>query len=87
MKEFCTVFALVAISASAASAATIINKDDKDYTLVITEGGDKTDLSLAAGQTISVCPSGCFVTLPDGDRAALTGPETVEISGGRAKIK
>ena len=55
--------------------------------LVVTEGGSKTDLALAAGETVEFCANGCFVTLPNGDLEALTGSETVEISGGVARIK
>ncbi len=53
----------------------------------MTEGGSKNELALAAGETVEFCQSGCFVTMPNGDREALTGSETIEISGGVAKIK
>ena len=68
-------------------AASAVNKDAETRTLIVTEGGSKTELALAAGETVEFCPNGCFVTLPNGDLEALTGSETVEISGGVARIK
>ena len=79
-----TVLAAIAGQAFAASA---VNRDNEARTLVVTEGGNKTELTLAAGETAQFCPNGCFVTFPNGDLEALTGAETVEISGGVAKIK
>lgn len=76
------------LAASGATfAASAVNKDAETRTLVVTEGGSKSELALAAGETVEFCPSGCFVTLPNGDLEALTGSETVEISGGVAKVK
>jgi hypothetical protein len=34
-----------------------------------------------------ICASGCFLTLPNGDRIGLAGGETVEIKDGVATIK
>ncbi|RWP58886.1 MAG: hypothetical protein EOR08_25620 [Mesorhizobium sp.] len=72
---------------SSALAASATNKDAETRTLVVTEGGGKTELALAAGETAEFCPTGCFVTMPNGDLEALTGSETIEISGGVARIK
>lgn len=74
-------------ASGAAFAASAVNKDAETRTLMVTEGGNKSELALAAGETVEFCPSGCFVTLPNGDLEALTGSETVEISGGVAKVK
>ena len=85
-KPLVTAVALLAVSGSA-HAASAVNKDAETRTLIVTEGGGKTELALAAGETVEFCPNGCFVTLPNGDLEALTGSETVEISGGVARIK
>jgi opacity protein-like surface antigen len=85
-KSLAAAVALVAAIGSA-HAASAVNKDAETRTLVVTEGGNKTDLALAGGETVEFCPNGCFVTLPNGDLEALTGSETVEISGGVARIK
>ena len=45
------------------------------------------NLTLSPGDTVEFCPDGCFVTLPNGDREALTGAETLEIVNGRAVYK
>lgn len=79
--------ALFLAMSGAAYAASAVNRDSEPRTLIVTEGGSKTELAIAAGDTVEFCPSGCFVTMPNGDREALTGSETVEISGGTARIR
>lgn len=79
--------ALLLASSGAAHAASAVNLDSEPRTLIVTEGGSKSELALAAGETVEFCPNGCFVTMPNGDREALTGSEIVEISGGVARIK
>lgn len=71
----------------AASSASLTNKDTDSHTVVVTEGGVKNELAIASGETVTFCNGGCFLTLPNGDRAALAGPETVEIVNGQAVIK
>ena len=85
-KPVVTAIAFLAAGGSA-FAASAVNKDAQTRTLIVTEGGGKTEQALAAGETVEFCPSGCFVTMPNGDLEALTGSETVEISGGVARIK
>ncbi|WP_269929705.1 hypothetical protein [Aminobacter sp. HY435] len=79
--------ALLLALSGAAHAASAVNLDSETRTLIVTEGGSKSELALSAGETVEFCPNGCFVTMPNGDREALTGTETVEISGGVARIK
>ena len=81
--------ALIAMLAmtSVASAASVINRDAEAQTLMVTEGADKAELTVGPGETLEFCEGGCFVTMPNGDRQALTGSETVVISGGAATIK
>ena len=85
-KSVVAAIAFLAVGGSA-FAASAVNKDAETRTLIVTEGGGKTELALAAGETVEFCPNGCFVTLPNGDLEALTGSETVEIPGGVARIK
>jgi hypothetical protein len=87
MKKFSVALVSVLMMTGAASAASIINRDAEPQTVVVTEGADKTELTLAAGESVEFCAAGCFVTMPNGDRQALTGSETVEISGGAGTIK
>jgi hypothetical protein len=86
MKKIATALLLTVISAGTAFAASVVNKDSQPRTLVVTEGSSKSDLVLSPNETVDFCPSGCFVTFPNGDRQALTGTETIEIAGGKAKI-
>lgn len=85
-KSLVAAVALLAAGGSA-YAASAVNKDAQTRTLIVTEGGSKSELALAAGETVEFCSSGCFVTMPNGDLEALTGSETIEISGGVGRIK
>jgi hypothetical protein len=86
VKTLVATLALLAAGASA-QAASAVNLDQEPRTLIVTEGGSKSELAIGAGETVEFCPDGCFVTLPNGDLEALSGGETVEISGGVARIK
>lgn len=87
MKSFFgAVLALLAAS-SPVLAASALNNDSEVRVLVVTEGSKQEELAIAPGQTVQFCFSSCFVTMPDGDRFALSGNEVIEISGGRARIK
>jgi 2-C-methyl-D-erythritol 4-phosphate cytidylyltransferase len=70
-----------------AAAASVINMDAEQRTIVVTEGSSRTEIVLGAGETVEICPTACFVTMPDGDRAALTGSEIIEISNGKGNIR
>ncbi|MCQ4629295.1 MULTISPECIES: hypothetical protein [Shinella] len=79
---------LVSVAMSApAMAASVTNKDGDTQVLVIVEDGSRMEVALEPGSTETICPSGCFVTLPNGDRIALNGGEEVEIQGGAASVK
>lgn len=80
------VFLAAALATSGALAATVTNRDDTAHVIVISEGGTQTDMTIAPGETVSICPAGCFVTMPNGDREVLTGTETLEIEASRGKI-
>lgn len=87
MKRVLVATALALALAGQGMAASAVNLDSEPRTLIVTEGGSQAELAVAPGETVEFCQSGCFVTLPNGDREALTGAETIEISGGIAKIK
>jgi hypothetical protein len=89
MKKFGAVlaFAVATMAAGASHAATAINMDSEPRTITVTEGGNRVEIVIPAGETAQFCPSGCFVTMPDGDRAALSGAETIEISGGKGRVR
>ncbi|MDP3898907.1 MAG: hypothetical protein Q8Q62_19730 [Mesorhizobium sp.] len=82
---YIAIAALVALSGWS-NAASIVNSDAEARTVIVTEGDSQQELSLAAGQAADFCPNGCFVSL-EGERETLLGSETVEISGGRMRIR
>lgn len=87
MMRFILAAGAIVLAGNTAFGASAVNKDTEPRTLIVTEGGNKSELALAAGETVEFCANGCFVTMPNGDREALTGSETIEISGGVARIK
>jgi hypothetical protein len=76
----------IMVTAFAASAASIENKDASAHTLSVTEDGVKNEIIIGANEIVTICQSGCFITMPNGDRAALSGGESVQIVDGAAII-
>lgn len=87
MKQLLTILALILSTAGSAHAATVVNKDAQTQVLIVTEGGSKMEIAVEAGARAEICPAGCFVTMPNGDRETLSGSETIEIINGSAVIK
>ena len=87
MKLLIAALAIMPCLAGGAMAATVTNSDGQAVLLVVTEGGQQSELAVGAGQTVEFCASGCFLTMPNGDREALSGSEKVTISGGKASIQ
>jgi hypothetical protein len=85
-RVFATAILLSAVCMPA-YAVSLTNKDQDGHTMVVTEGGVRSEVAIASGETLSVCDGGCFVTFPNGDRAALAGTETVEIINGTGTIQ
>jgi hypothetical protein len=81
------VLAVSILAATPVHAAKVTNADGDAYVLVVTENGSQSEVGVNPGQTVEFCPSGCFVNMPNGDREALTGSESIEISGGKAVFK
>lgn len=77
----------LALGMSSALAAEITNQDAESHTLPVTEAGVRTEVVIDAGATVSICAAGCFITMPNGDRAALVGTEVVDIVNGAAVIR
>lgn len=78
--------AVLVMSAGLAHAASLENKDANTQTITVTEDGVRNELAVAAGEVINFCGGGCFITMPNGDRAALSGGEAVQIVDGAAII-
>ena len=87
MKTVFFAFAMSSLMVAGAAAASITNKDAESQVLIVTEAGDKIEMVVEAGATVSFCPAGCFVTMPSGDRETLAGSESIEIVNGAAVIK
>ena len=75
------------LSTGSAIAATLANHDPMPFLLTITEKGRQGELVVEQGQTIEFCFEGCLVALPNGNRTALFGNETIEISDGKINLK
>jgi hypothetical protein len=79
--------ALPLVMAGEAIGATLTNLDADPFVVIVTEGGNRTELTVRPGETLEFCFDGCFVALPNGNRAAISGGETIEISGGKITAK
>ena len=86
MKTLMLTLSVLAVTASGALAASATNKDSDVQVLVVTEDGVKREVTVDAGATVEFCPSGCFITMPSGDRETLSGSEALDIVGGSAVI-
>lgn len=87
MKLFLICCTIVVATSGTGLTASIKNIDAKTQTIIIAEGDNRRDVVLKTDQQISVCLKGCFITMPNGDRVALDGDETVEINNGRANFR
>jgi hypothetical protein len=74
-------------AAGLASAASVHNAGPSSVVLVVVEDGNKMEVPLDAGSSETICPAGCFLTLPNGDRIGLAGGETIDIVDGIATVK
>ncbi len=81
---FGSIVLIAALLAGAGSslAASVLNSDSTAQTLVVTEGSSKQQVTVQPGEKVTICPSGCFITFPNGDREALTGSEAITILNG-----
>ena len=78
--------AFTAFGAQLAVAATLTNSDPATVVLTVAEPGGRSDVSLDPGTSQDICPTGCFITLPNGDHLGLNGSEKVDIRGGSATV-
>ena len=85
-KSLIDVSVLLTVSGSAL-AASAVNNDSDPRTLIVTEGSSKRELTLGPGETVEFCPSGWLVTTPYCDPEELTGADTIDFSGGMARVK
>lgn len=87
MKTFVSACVLTVVTALPAWSATVTNTDGETAVLVVVEGENRMEVAIGAGATESICPNGCFITTPSGDRIGLQGDETIEIVNGSAVVK
>ncbi|SSC73185.1 unnamed protein product [Ciceribacter sp. T2.26MG-112.2] len=87
MKKFLAGFVIFLGAASGALAASVTNSGTASIVLQVVEDGNRSEVAIDAGASETICPSGCFVTLPNGDRLGLEGGESVEIKDGSATVK
>ena len=70
---------------SAAVAATVTNRDDKEVKLLVIEGDERQEHVLSAGKVLDgVCQKGCIIRLNDSesDEYELEGSESVSVEEG-----
>ncbi len=87
MKTFVFTGIAVALSCLSAQAASVTNQDPATIVVVVVEGENRMEVAVEPGQTADICPSGCFITTPSGDRLGLSGSENIQISNGSAIVQ
>ncbi|PND22199.1 hypothetical protein CN934_09310 [Ensifer sp. MMN_5] len=87
MKTYAVILVPAMLWAGVAYAASVTNTDGEAAVLVIVEGESRIEVAIDAGATEVICPGGCFVTAPNGDRVGLQGDETIEIVNGSVVVK
>lgn len=80
-------FAVAMVCSAGAMAAEAVNNGTEARTLLVTDQGSRLEIAVEPGQTVQFCDEGCFVTLPSGDRHALTGAERLEMTNDSVLIK
>ena len=80
-----TLFAIAPLTVTWAQAATVTNRDAKEYKLTVLEGDKAQHHTLKPSAVLpDVCPKGCIVRLNDSenDEYELEGTEIVSIEDG-----
>ena len=80
MKRILVATALLMTATVAGHAATIVNTGSDPVVVIVTENGVRSDLTVGPAESVEFCLTGCFATFPNGDRQALTGSETIEVT-------
>ena len=65
----------------------VTNTDANAVVLIVVEGGKRVEVSIDAGTSEHLCPEGCFITFPNGDRVGLEGNEDVKIVNGSGVVE
>ncbi|WP_455476653.1 hypothetical protein [Bartonella sp. B41] len=84
---FFTLVILLGIEVVDIYAATVKNTDLVVQSLIVTEGGMSSMISLNHGQTVIICMKGCFVVFPNKDHFVVMADDNIEISESRAIFK
>ena len=75
------------ISGTSAMAASLTNYESSDQTVIITEGNNKTTVTLAPENMVDeICMQGCLLELPNGDEYEIAANEIASIEGGKIYI-
>lgn len=78
--------ALLLLSVAAADASTLVNRDDKAHSVEVYIGDDAKTVEIGAGETLELCPEGCFVVMGDQEVDLEGGDAVVEIVDGQFVI-
>jgi hypothetical protein len=73
---------IVLLSSTNVLAVELANKDDKAYTVKVTEGTQTQEISLEAGAKQEVCKAECQIDIDGLGSINATGTETLSIEKG-----
>lgn len=89
MKQFFVFLIVTGMSGgfvAQAGAVTLTNSDSTEQIVTVTESGKRSEVALAASESVELCEKGCFMSFPSGDMLPLKGAETVVVESGKGRI-
>lgn len=76
-------FAFAVAAPMSAGAVTLVNKDSKDHTVEVVQGGSSQNVTIRAGQTLqNICGDGCTIKGEHDLVENIAGSETLVFSDG-----
>jgi hypothetical protein len=75
--QFAILLALAAMSPVSVFAITLTNLDPADRKLIVIEGDKRSEETVNAGQTVTLCEKSCVIRVPEGEDYAFDGSEEV----------
>lgn len=83
MSKFILTISILLIGSNSVLAADLVNKDTQSYQITITEGEQKNSMSIASGETKTVCSSDCLIEVEGIGGITATGSDVITIKDGQ----
>jgi len=71
------------VTAQIAGAVDLVNEDDTDQIVMMTENGEETGITISAGESITDVCGSCSLTIGDNEPVTAEGDEIVVVKNGQ----